>query len=170
LPQLPQLPHNPGMTDEWREPDRELELAIEQAAVTPDSIPVHEIHSSQIHSWGYDAANETLTVCFRTLDCWEYWPIPVAMAHEMHRCSSAGGYFHVHVKPYIGRKFEQKQIRKGTLDERALLWLKEHPGEFAGQWIAHDGRGVIADGPEDALRAQYGDNPSVVILKVPDNG
>jgi hypothetical protein len=54
--------------------------------------------SSNISSFGYDAAHRTLRIKFKSGDEWDYKDVPASKFEALQAADSHGKYFHAHIR------------------------------------------------------------------------
>ena len=92
------------------------------------------VESSHIAAIAYDPETEILEVQFRNGDCWSYAYVHQDLFDHFVSASSIGSFFTSRIQPASPGTL----ISKGTLAERAEIWLrsKNTKRNYAGQWVA----------------------------------
>jgi hypothetical protein len=61
-------------------------------------ITMTTVHSSNVHSVGYDAASKTLAVRFHSGEVWHYADVPSNVARGLAKAKSVGQFFSTNVR------------------------------------------------------------------------
>lgn len=135
------------------------------------SVTLTPVESSHLAGYDYDPQTETLELQFRNGDRWSYAYVHQDLFDHFVSADSMGSFFTSRIKPACPGTL----ISKGTLAERAEIWLRSKEAlQYAGSAVALQmGNPVsvcawmelekIAD-----LRSLYDGDKSVVIVEVPN--